>query len=173
MVLRGICVNGGRGEFPEPIYDGARKNALKQGCSTYPQVEDFDVYLKMINYTKLVVEVSFYLHSSQDIYGPLSQMSHFCQAVGTKHCPYTLYKQQRTSAEKIDTQEKNKIWKRGAPLFCKYFGPKNHFFVHKQGNYSLRRPPKLVIPQAVLGQRWATVYSNLYKQTVIHSKSTS
>ena len=43
----------------------------------------------------------------------------------------------------------------------------------KQGNYSLRRPPKLVIPQAVIGQRWATVYSNLYKQTVIHSKSTS
>ena len=42
----------------------------------------------------------------------------------------------------------------------------------KQGNYSLRRPPKLVIPQAVIGQRWATVYSNLYKQTVIHSKST-
>ena len=45
--------------------------------------------------------------------------------------------------------------------------------VFKQGNYSLRRPPKLVIPQAVIGQRWATVYSNLYKQTVIHSKSTS
>ena len=44
---------------------------------------------------------------------------------------------------------------------------------YKQGNYSLRRPPKLVIPQAVIGQRWATVYSNLYKQTVIHSKSTS
>ena len=41
----------------------------------------------------------------------------------------------------------------------------------EQGNYSLRRPPKLVIQQAVIGQRWATVYSNLYKQTVIHSKS--
>ena len=24
----------------------------------------------------------------------------------------------------------------------------------KQGNYSLRRPPKLTIPQAVIGQRW-------------------
>ena len=46
-------------------------------------------------------------------------------------------------------------------------------YTSKQGNYSLRRPPKLVIPQAVIGQRWATVYSNLYKQTVIHSKSTS
>ena len=43
----------------------------------------------------------------------------------------------------------------------------------QQGNYSLRRPPKLTIPQAVIGQRWATVNSNLYKQTVIHSKSTS
>ena len=34
-------------------------------------------------------------------------------------------------AEETDTQEKSKIWKRGDPLFCKYFGPKNHFFVHK------------------------------------------
>ena len=28
--------------------------------------------------------------------------------------------------------------------------------VLKQGNYSLRRPPKLTIPQAVIGQRLAT-----------------
>ena len=39
------------------------------------------------------------------------------------------------------------------------------FCVLKQGNYSLRRPPKLTIPQAVIEQRWATVNSNLYKQT--------
>ena len=38
----------------------------------------------------------------------------------------------------------------------------------KQGNYSLRRPPKLTIPQAVIGQRWATVNSNLYKQTCMY-----
>ena len=38
-------------------------------------------------------------------------------------------------------------------------------WINKQGNYSLRRPPKLTIPQAVIGQRWATVNSNLYKQT--------
>ena len=53
-------------------------------------------YLSEDDKLYLVVKVSVYLHSSQDIYGPLSQMSHFCQAVGTKHCPYTLYKQQRT-----------------------------------------------------------------------------
>ena len=28
----------------------------------------------------------------------------------------------------------------------------------KQGNYSLRRPPKLIIPQIFIEQRWATVY---------------
>ena len=38
----------------------------------------------------------------------------------------------------------------------------------EQGNYSLRRPPKLTIPQAVIGQRWATVNSNLYKQTCMY-----
>ena len=38
----------------------------------------------------------------------------------------------------------------------------------QQGNYSLRRPPKLTIPQAVIGQRWATVNSNLYKQTCMY-----
>ena len=38
----------------------------------------------------------------------------------------------------------------------------------KQGNYSLRRPPKLTIPQAVIGQRWATVNSNLYKKTCMY-----
>ena len=27
----------------------------------------------------------------------------------------------------------------------------------KQGNYSLRRPPKLIIPQIFIEQRWATV----------------
>ena len=27
----------------------------------------------------------------------------------------------------------------------------------KQGNYSLRRPQKLIIPQAVIKQRWASV----------------
>ena len=36
--------------------------------------------------------------------------------------------------------------------------------IWKQGNYSLRRPPKLSIPQAVIGRRWAAVNSNLYKQ---------
>ena len=31
--------------------------------------------------------------------------------------------------------------------------------INKQGNYSLRRPPKLIIPQAVIAieQKWATV----------------
>ena len=48
----------------------------------------------------------------------------------------------------------------------------------KQGNYSLRRPPKLVIPKAVIGQRWATVYrfmcNSIYKkQTGIHDQSKS
>ena len=28
----------------------------------------------------------------------------------------------------------------------------------KQGNYSLRRPPKLIIPQIFIEQRWATKY---------------
>ena len=28
----------------------------------------------------------------------------------------------------------------------------------EQGNYSLRRPPKLIIPQIFIEQRWATVY---------------
>ena len=28
----------------------------------------------------------------------------------------------------------------------------------KQGNYSLRRPPKLIIPQIFIEQRWATIY---------------
>ena len=28
----------------------------------------------------------------------------------------------------------------------------------KQGNYSLRRPPKLIIPKIFTKQRWATVY---------------
>ena len=28
----------------------------------------------------------------------------------------------------------------------------------KQGSYSLRRPPKLIIPQIFIEQRWATIY---------------
>ena len=39
---------------------------------------------------------------------------------------------------------------------------------NKQGNYSLRRPPKLTIPQAVIGQRLGTVNSNLYKQPYMY-----
>ena len=39
----------------------------------------------------------------------------------------------------------------------KKVGPKYQKFV-KQGNYSLRRPPKLIIPQTIIEQRWATVY---------------
>ena len=39
---------------------------------------------------------------------------------------------------------------------------------HEQGNYSLRRPPKLTIPQAVIGRRWAAVNSNLYKQPCMY-----
>ena len=36
--------------------------------------------------------------------------------------------------------------------------------IEKQGNYSQRRPPKLIIPQIFIEQRWATVYRfmNLY-----------
>ena len=30
--------------------------------------------------------------------------------------------------------------------------------IAKQGNYSLRRPPKLIIPKIFTKQRWATVY---------------
>ena len=37
-------------------------------------------------------------------------------------------------------------------------GHRREFFqCCKQGNYSLRRPPKLIIPQIFIEQRWATV----------------
>ena len=41
----------------------------------------------------------------------------------------------------------------------------------KQGNYSLRRPPKLIIPQIFIEQRWATVYRFMCKQICISNKA--
>ena len=41
----------------------------------------------------------------------------------------------------------------------------------KQGNYSLRRPPKLIIPQAVIGQKWATVCGFMFNQTCTSKQS--
>ena len=41
----------------------------------------------------------------------------------------------------------------------------------KQGNYSLRRPPKLIIPQIFIEQRWATVYRFICKQICISNKA--
>ena len=76
----------------------------------------------------LVVEVSFYLHSSQDIYGPLSQMSHFCQAVGTKHCPYTLYKQQRTYRRRNWHSREKQNMEKGWPPILQIFWTKKSFF---------------------------------------------
>ena len=52
------------------------------------------------------------------------------------------------------------------PDICHFFYTSRIF--GEQGNYSLRRPPKLTIPQAVIEQRWATVNSNLYKQTCMY-----
>ena len=43
--------------------------------------------------------------------------------------------------------------------------------VIKQGNYSLRRPPKLIIPQIFIEQRWATVYRFMCKQICISNKA--
>ena len=76
----------------------------------------------------LVVKVSFYLHSSQDIYGPLSQMSHFCQAVGTKHCPYTLYKQQRTYRRRNWHSREKQNMEKGWPPILQIFWTKKSFF---------------------------------------------
>ena len=41
----------------------------------------------------------------------------------------------------------------------------------QQGNYSLRRPPKLILPQIFIEQRWATVYSFMCKQICISNKA--
>ena len=41
----------------------------------------------------------------------------------------------------------------------------------QQGNYSLRRPPKLIIPQIFIEQRRATVYSFMCKQICISNKA--
>ena len=41
----------------------------------------------------------------------------------------------------------------------------------KQGNYSLRRPPKLIIPKIFIGQIWATVYRFMCKQICINNKA--
>merc|ERR1712004_380885 len=41
----------------------------------------------------------------------------------------------------------------------------------EQGNYSLRRPPKLIIPQIFIEQRWATVYKFMCKQICISNKA--
>ena len=41
----------------------------------------------------------------------------------------------------------------------------------EQGNYSLRRPPKLIIPQIFIEQRRATVYSFMCKQICISNKA--
>ena len=76
----------------------------------------------------LVVKFSFNLHSSQDIYGPLSQMSHFCQAVGTKHCPYTLYKQQRTYRRRNWHSREKQNMEKGCPPILQIFCTKNNFF---------------------------------------------
>ena len=39
------------------------------------------------------------------------------------------------------------------------------------GNYLLRRPPKLIIPQIFIEQRWATVYRFMCKQICISKKA--
>ena len=130
MVLRGICVNGGRGEFPEPIYDGARKNALKQGCSTYPQVEDINVCLKMKDFSLWWRSLS--TSTLLRIFMDHCRKCHIFVRLSAQNTVLILYTSSKEHiAEEIDTQEKMKIWKRGAPLFCKYFGPKIIFFVHK------------------------------------------
>merc|ERR1712209_256942 len=41
----------------------------------------------------------------------------------------------------------------------------------KQGNYSLRRPPKLIIPQIFIEQRWTTVYRFMCKKNCISNKA--
>ena len=41
----------------------------------------------------------------------------------------------------------------------------------EQGNYSLRRPPKRIIPQIFIEQRWATVYRFMCKQICISNKA--
>ena len=41
----------------------------------------------------------------------------------------------------------------------------------KQGNYSLRRPPKLIIPQIIIEQRWTTVYRFMCKKICISNKA--
>jgi len=41
----------------------------------------------------------------------------------------------------------------------------------KQGNYSLRRPPKLIIPQIFIEQRWTTVYRFMCKKICISNKA--
>ena len=42
------------------------------------------------------------------------------------------------------------------PYICHFFYTGKIF--GEQGNYSLRRPPKLIIPKTFTKQRWATVY---------------
>ena len=41
----------------------------------------------------------------------------------------------------------------------------------EQGNYSLRRPPKLIIPQIFIEQRWTTVYRFMCKKICISNKA--
>ena len=55
------------------------------------------------------------------------------------------------------------------PDICHFFYTSRIF--GEQGNYSLRRPPKLTIPEAVIGQRWATVYRFMCKQICISNKA--
>ena len=45
------------------------------------------------------------------------------------------------------------------------------YLTKEQGNFSLRRPPKLIIPQIFIEQRWATVYRFMCKQICKSNKA--
>ena len=41
---------------------------------------------------------------------------------------------------------------------------------YKQGNYSLRRPPKLIIPKIFIDQRWATIHRFMCHQKTVKKR---
>ena len=98
--------------------------------STYPQVEDINVCLKMKDFSLWWRSLS--TSTLLRIFMDHCRKCHIFVRLSAQNTVLILYTSSKEHiAEETDTQEKSKIWKRGDPLFCKYFGPKNHFFVHK------------------------------------------
>ena len=98
-------------------------------------------------------------HWSKSYHWRLASLRHLWQGIQVKKCiesPQNLISQ----ILQIELQDKRRS-STALEKLCKReslrYNLKKIWSKMKQGNYSLRRPPKLIIPQIFIEQRWATV----------------